>query len=93
MSDLQNEKRVDRLDVPRQLRVGATLGRVIRRLAEREGRTIQQQMVILITKGIETHCRETGNGLADLIRDPASDFVRPGPMRSDGVREKNESAA
>ena len=59
------EKRTNRLDMPRQLRVGARLGQVIRELAERECRTIQQQMVVLLTKGIEQHGRETGN---DFLR-------------------------
>jgi hypothetical protein len=70
------EKRTNRLDVPRQLRVGETLGRLIRDLAEREQRTIQQQMVVLITKGIQQHCREHGHEVSDLMRRAASDSVR-----------------
>jgi hypothetical protein len=93
LDQLQSEKRTDRLDVPKQLRLGTTLGQLIRRLAERGGRSIQQQMVLLITKGIEQHCRETGNALGDLLHESASDFVRPGPIRSENVREKGESAA
>jgi hypothetical protein len=69
-------KRTDRLDVPRQLRVQESLGRVVRRLAEREGRTIQQQMVVLIVKGIQTHCQENGDAFNEMVRQAASDFVR-----------------
>jgi hypothetical protein len=90
---LIEEKRVDRLDVPKQLRVGETLGRLVRKLASRSGRSIQEMMVVLVTKGIEIYCRETGNSFADLLHETASDFVRPGPMRSERVRAKSEDAA
>jgi hypothetical protein len=86
------EKRTDRLDVPRQLRVGETLGRLIRSLARRSSRTIQQQMVVLLTKGIESYCRETGNSLPDLLQETASDFVRPGPMKSESIRSERGAA-
>ena len=93
LEKLIDEKRTDRLDVPKQLRVGETLGRLVRKLAGRSGRSIQQMLVVLVTKGIEPYCRETGNSLADLLNESASDFVRPGPIRSDGVREKSEEVA
>jgi hypothetical protein len=70
------EKRTSRLDVPRQLRVGETMGRLVRRLAEREQRTIQQEMVILIAKGIEAQCRENGDEVSGLVRQISSDGVR-----------------
>lgn len=59
---MQYEKRTERLDVPRQLRVGESLGRMIRRMALRERRTIQQQMVVLIVKGIRAQRMEGKQG-------------------------------
>lgn len=88
LEKLSEEKRTDRLDVPRQLRVGETLGQLIRKLASRSGRTQQQMMVVLLTKGIEPYCRETGNDLSSLLHETASDFVRPGPIRSESVRRE-----
>ena len=70
------EKRTHRLDVPRQLRVGESLGRVVRKLAEQEQRTIGQQIVVLLTKGVEQHCRETGKEVSDLLRQVLSGSVR-----------------
>lgn len=92
LDGLLGEKRTDRLDVPRQLRVGETLGRLIRKLASRSGRTQQQMMVVLLTKGIEPYCRETGNDLSSLLHEAASDSVRPGPIWSKDVREKDTAA-
>jgi hypothetical protein len=70
------EKRTSRLDVPRQLRVGASLGLLVRRLAEQEQRTIGQQMVVLLTKGVEQHCQETGKEVNGLLRQVLSETVR-----------------
>ena len=70
------EKRTDRLDVPRQLRVSGPMGFVVRRLAQQGGRTYQQQLVFLVTKGIQRHCEETGNEFGELIRQAESDSVR-----------------
>jgi hypothetical protein len=70
------EKRTNRLDVPRQLRVGSSLGLLVRRLAEQERRTIGQQMVELLTKGVEQHCRETGKEVNGLLRQVLTDPVR-----------------
>ena len=74
--EMLGEKRTSRLDVPRQLRVGESLGRMIRRLAEQEQRTYQEQMVVLIVKGIRTHCRETRNEVSELLRQSSSGAVR-----------------
>lgn len=93
LEKLIDEKRTDRLDVPKQLRVGETLGRLVRKLAGRSGRTMQQMLVVLVTKGIEPYCRETGNSMAELLHESASDFVRPGPMKSESVRAKDEDVA
>lgn len=64
---MRGEKRTDRLDVPKQLRVGETLGRVVRKLAAQERRSIGQQMIELVTKGLEQHCRETGKEVSGLF--------------------------
>lgn len=64
---MRSEKRTDRLDVPRQLRVGENFGRLIRKLAEQERRTIGQQIVMLLMKGVEQHCRETGKEVSGLF--------------------------
>ncbi|GAC1632808.1 MAG: hypothetical protein NVS9B14_06510 [Candidatus Acidiferrum sp.] len=61
------EKRTDRLDVPRQLRVQESLGRVVRRLAEQEQRTVGQQILVLLIKGVEQHCREMGKEVSGLL--------------------------
>jgi hypothetical protein len=53
------EKRTDRLEIPRQLRIGAGLGKAIRKLAERDRRSIQQQMIVLLINGIKLYSIET----------------------------------
>jgi hypothetical protein len=93
LENLSGEKRTDRLDVPKQLRVGEMLGKLVRKLAARNQRTIQEQLVVLVTKGIEAYCRETGNSLTDLLHETASDFVRPGLIRADGVRRNSKEDA
>ena len=70
------EKRTARLDVPRQLRVGESLGRLVRRLADEEQRTVGQQIVVLLTKGIERHCQESGKEIQGLLCQVLSDSVR-----------------
>jgi hypothetical protein len=72
------EKRTGRMDVPRQLRVGESLGRLIRTLAEQEQRTVGQQMVVLLTKGLEQHCRESGKEVSGLLGQVLARSVRDG---------------
>jgi hypothetical protein len=65
---MRGEKRDGRLDVPKQIRVGSSLGYLVRRLAEQENRPIGQQIVVLLTKGVEQHCRESGKEVQELLR-------------------------
>jgi len=70
------EKRTGRIDVPKQLRVADGLGRAVRRIAERERRPVGQQMVELLTMGVEQYLREGGKEDRGLFSQVLSDSVR-----------------
>lgn len=61
------EKRINRFDVPRQLRTGETLARAVRRIAALEQRPIGQQILVLVMKGVEQYCRESGKEISILF--------------------------
>ncbi len=63
MSDqLLSEKKLDSLCMPSSLRMGPTLAQAIRELADSEVRTIQQQILVLLAKGLKHYRCDSGRG-------------------------------
>jgi hypothetical protein len=72
-----NGKRIDRIEMPRQLRLDQDLGRVIRTRAGLNRRTIQQEILHLLEFGLKS---ET------VV------FRQPGPIRAPRVEPQRKQA-
>ena len=86
-----NEKHSDRLELPRQLRTDAQMGKRIRELAKSDRRTIQQQILYLLEKGLgrleseaiaptqlaPIHSERLPQVDVEIVRDDADEIFEP----------------
>lgn len=73
---MRGEKRTERLDVPRQLRVQGSLRLLVLRLAELGNRSPGMQVLEMLTKGAEQIRREGGKEVEAVFSQVLSGSVR-----------------
>lgn len=62
-----NGKRLDRIELPKQLRVDADMGRCIRNRAALNRRTIQQEILHLLERALQSEEVGISHGSSDRI--------------------------
>ena len=85
-----NGNRTDRLEMPRQLRVDAEMGRKIRMRADVNRRTIQQEILHLIDVGLQSEEVGVGRAASDSVS--CRELSPAGPVRSRQAASQKKSA-